>query len=288
MKMTKLTFNKTDRIIAAVTALVLIISAFLWLAPTEAHAQTQDIGGVTVNGFAARGTGSPITDGMLTGGSIGVYVTSSSSDGRFSGSNLKFIYNNDVWEPAPDQYTALFENNGDRQRIAAYYPYIPDVSLDVIAVTLPEAYDADYGQYDYLWGEYAPFTSNSATLELNHLMSKVTVTVSGGGTEASEMNVASVALIGVPRTADWRVPGDILYNFGESESIGLYCENGSYVGYALPNQAEALTLCVTLDSGSIFTATVSLDDTATPNKTECLEGGVHYRLAVNIGDGGGE
>lgn len=278
--MTKIIFNKSHKIIAAVMALVLCFSAFLWIAP-QVQAEELDISNTSVTGFTTPGTPPTITNGNLTGGSIGVFVTSTTG-GRYGADNIKWTYNNGEWEFDCDS-KVLFENNGEKQQIAAYYPYI-ETTNGKVAVTLPEAYDANYDQYDYLYGVAAPLSRNPATVKMNHLMAKVTVTVASMGNEvAGDDAVESIALADVPRTAEWTLPGATLSEYGDGELIALYGNGSSYTGYALPNGAEDLTLRITMESGRIFTATVSLDDLSTADETESLEGGVHYKLGIRVG-----
>ena len=278
--MTKIIFNKSHKIIAAVMALVLCFSAFLWIAP-QVQAEELDISDTSVTGFTTPGTPPTITNGNLTGGSIGVFVTSTTGD-RYRADNVKWTYNNGEWELDGDS-KVLFENNGEKQQIAAYYPYT-ETTNGSVAITLPEAYDANYDQYDYLYGEYAPLSSNPAIIRMEHLMAKVSVTVASMGNEvAGDDAVESIALADVPRTATWTLPGDTLSEYGDGELIDLYGNGSSYTGYALPNEAEVLTLRITMESGRIFTATVSLDDLTTSDETEGLEGGVHYKLGIRVG-----
>ena len=278
--MTKIKLNERHRIIAAVMALVLFFSAFLWIVP-QVQAEELDISNTSVTGFTTPGARTAITNGNLTGGSIGVYVTSTTDD-RYEADNVKWTYNNGEWELDGDG-KVLFEKNSEKQQIAAYYPYT-ETANGSVAVTLPEAYDVNYDQYDYLYGKYHPLSSNPATVTMNHLMAKVSVTVASMGNEvAGDDAVERIALADVPRTATWTLPGDTLSEYGDGESIDLYGNGSSYTGYALPNGAEDLTLRITMESGRIFTATVSPDDLTTADKTESLEGGVHYRIGVKLG-----
>lgn len=278
--MTKIIFNKSHKIIAAVMALVICFSAFLWIAP-QVQAEELDISDTSVTGFTTPGARTAIINDNLTGGSIGVYVRSATGD-RYRADNVKWTYNNGEWELDGDS-KVLFENNGEKQQIAAYYPYT-ETTNGSVAITLPEAYDANYDQYDYLYGEYARLSSNPAIIKMKHLMAKVTVTVASTENEvAGDDAVEGIALADVPRTATWTLPGDTLAEFGDGELIDFYGNGSSYTGYALPNEAEDLTLRITMESGRIFTATVSLDDLSTADETECLEGGVHYRIGVKLG-----
>lgn len=215
----------------------------------------------------------------LTGGSIGVYVYSTTGD-SYKGDNIKWIYNNGFWE-LDDETVVLFENNGEKQQIAAYYPYEPTEGK--VQITLPEAYGDDYDNYDYLYGDYAPLTSNPAAIKMKHLMAKVTVNVTTGTDIDAGDGVKSVELVGVPRTADWTLPDAKLSNYGTNAYIALYGKDFAYSGYALPNGAESLALRITTDSGRLFTLTALLDNAETTDDTEVLSSGIHYTVSVKVG-----
>ena len=51
----------------------------------------------------------------LTGGSIGVFVTSTTDNHRYKGDNIKWTYKNDGWE-LDDATVVLFENDGEKQQ----------------------------------------------------------------------------------------------------------------------------------------------------------------------------
>ena len=144
------------------------------------------------------------------------------------------------------------------------------------SITLPEAYDENYENFDYLYSEYAPLSSNPATIALNHLMAKVTVNIQATGTEIGADNVKSISLMNVPRTADWTLPGSTLTNYGTNANIALYVDGSSYIGYALPNEdATSLALCIEMNSERIFTATASLG--------AALASGKHYIIGMKVG-----
>ena len=216
----------------------------------------------------------------LTGGSIGVYVHSTTGD-SYKGDNIKWTYRNGFWE-LDAETVVLFENNGEKQQIAAYYPYA-EPTEDKVQITLPEAYGDDYDNYDYLYGEYAPLTSNPAAIKMKHLMAKVTVNVTTGTDIDAGDGVKSVELVGVPRTADWTLPDVTLSNYGTNADIALYGKGSAYCGYALPNEAESLALRITTDSGRLFTLTALLDNAETTDDTEVLSSGIHYTISVKVG-----
>lgn len=216
----------------------------------------------------------------LTGGSIGVYVHSTTGD-SYKGDNIKWTYRNGFWE-LDAETVVLFENNGEKQQIAAYYPYA-EPTEGKVQITLPEAYGDDYDNYDYLYGEYAPLTSNPAAIKMKHLMAKVTVNVTTGTDIDAGDGVKSVELVGVPRTADWTLPDVTLSNYGTNADIALYGKGSAYCGYALPNEAESLALRITTDSGRLFTLTALLDNAETTDDTEVLSSGIHYTISVKVG-----
>ena len=231
-------------------------------------------------GVAELTTRAIINNDNLEGGSIGVYV-SSETGGRYSGDNIKWTYNNGYWEQ-DDETVVLFENNGEKQQIAAYYPYA-EPTAGKVQITLPEAYGYDYDNYDYLYGEYAPLSSNPATIKMKHLMAKVTVNLTTGTDIDAGDGVKSVELVGVPCTADWTLPDVTLSNYGTNADIALYGKGSAYCGYALPNDAESLALRITTDSGRLFTLTALLDKTTTTDTVETLTSGTHYTISVKVG-----
>ena len=231
-------------------------------------------------GVAELTTRAAINNDRLEGGSIGVYVYSTTGD-SYKGDNIKWTYNNGYWE-LDDETVVLFENNGEKQQIAAYYPYA-EPTEGKVQITLPEAYGDDYDNYDYLYGEYAPLTSNPAAIKMKHLMAKVTVNVTTGTDIDAGDGVKSVELVGVPRTADWTLPDVTLSNYGTNAYIALYGKGSAYCGYALPNEAESLALRITTDSGRLFTLTALLDNAETTDDTEVLSSGIHYTVSVKVG-----
>ena len=231
-------------------------------------------------GVAELTTRATINNDRLEGGSIGVYVYSTTGD-SYRGDNIKWTYNNGYWE-LDDETVVLFENNGEKQKIAAYYPYA-EPTEGKVQITLPEAYGDDYDNYDYLYGEYAPLTSNPATIKMKHLMAKVTVNLTTGTDIDAGDGVKSVELVGVPRTADWTLPDVTLSNYGTNAYIALYGKVSAYCGYALPNEAESLALRITTDSDRLFTLTALLDNAETTDDTEVLSSGIHYTISVKVG-----
>ena len=234
-------------------------------------------------GVAELTTRATINNDYLEGGSIGVFVTSTTDNDRYSGNNIKWTYGNDGWK-LDDATVVLFENNGEKQQIAAYYPHNENLGADnTYSIELPEVYGADYENYDYLYADYAPLSSNPATITMNHLMAKVTISISDEGTEIGSDEVQSISLLNVPRTASWTVPTSTLSGLGTANQMTTLYANDTnddevvdhYVGYALPNAATTLGIRVTMDSGRSFAAQAPI--------TDGLASGNHYLISMKLG-----
>ena len=228
-------------------------------------------------------TRATINNDYLEGGSIGVFVTSTTNNVRYSGNNIKWTYGNDGWK-LDDATVVLYENNGEKQQIAAYYPYNENLGTgNVYSISLPEAYSEDYEDFDYLYGQYDPLSSNPAIIRLNHLMAKVTVNIQATGTEIGGDNVKSISLMNVPRSASWTVPTNDLGDLGTANQvIALYANDtnndqtvDNYVGYALPDAATSLGIRVTMSSGRSFVAQAPI--------AGGLASGSHYLISMKLG-----
>jgi len=233
-------------------------------------------------GVAELTTRATINNNNLEGGSIGVYVNSETG-GRYSGDNIKWTYGNDGWQ-LEDATVVLYEYNGEKQKIAAYYPHNENLGADnTYSIELPEVYGADYENYDYLYADYAPLSSNPATITMNHLMAKVTISISDEGTEIGSDEVQSISLLNVPRTASWTVPTSTLSGLGTANQMTTLYANDTnndqtvdnYVGYALPDAATTLGIRVTMNSGRSFAAQAPI--------TGGLASGNHYLISMKLG-----
>ena len=217
----------------------------------------------------------------LVEGSMGVFVTSTSG-GRYEGSNIKWTYNNG-WN-LDAATVVLYENDDTKQQIGAYYPYTAELTDEgKFAIELPEVFGSDYEDYDYLYADYAALGSNPVIIGMKHLLSKVTVSISTMGTEISSDAVQSISLFNVPCTASWEVPTSTLTDLGiANETTTLYANDTNddevvdhYVGYALPNAATTLGIRVTMDSGRSFAAQAPI--------TGGLASGNHYLISMKLG-----
>ena len=216
----------------------------------------------------------------LTGGSMGVFVKSDNTNPRYKGDNLEWNYNGS-WKPAGT--TVLYEADATKQTIGAYYPYTAELTDGTCAIELPETFGDDYEDYDYLYADYVAVSANPMSIQMNHLLSKVTVNVVIKESEIGINDaIKSISLSNVPRTAVWAVPTATLSGYGSAEQTVLYANDtdndeavDNYVGYALPDAATNLGLRVTMQSGRVLTAKAPISGGMT--------GSVHYKISLNVG-----
>lgn len=217
----------------------------------------------------------------LTGGSMGVFVKSENTDTRYEGDNLKWNYDGS-WKPAST--TVLYEADATKQTIGAYYPYKETLTDGKYPVELPETFDNKYEDYDYLYADHVAVSTNPMSIQMNHLLSKVTVSAVIKESEIGINDaISSISLSNVPRTAVWEVPTATLSDYGSADQVTVLYANDTdndetvdnYVGYALPNAATTLGLRVTMQSGRVLMAKAPISGGMT--------GGVHYKIGLNVG-----
>ena len=244
------------------------------------------IASVGVANLATRAT---IEDDKLVEGNIGVTITSTGNDERYTGSNVRWYGSNGVWGLVENQKVVLYEGNGESQKIYAYYPYAKDIieGTENLPVTLPEAFDSNFEGYDYLCTkEGISLSQNPVSLTLSHAFSKVSVSVNMMGTELEGDMVTEIALDNVPHNGERSATTGAIDpdKYGPANGrIALYGYDDEdydevadyYIGYALPNAATTLDLRVTMQSGRIFTAKAPISGGMTD--------GVHYLISMKVG-----
>ena len=244
------------------------------------------IASVGVANLATRAT---IEDDKLVEGNIGVTITSTGNDERYTGSNVNWYGSDGVWGLVENQKVVLYEGNGESQKIYAYYPYAKDIieGTENLPVTLPEAFGSNFEGYDYLCTkEGISLSQNPVSLTLSHAFSKVSVSVNMMGNELEGDMVTEIALDNVPHNGERSATTGAIDpdKYGPANGrIALYGYDDEdydevadyYIGYALPNAATTLDLRVTMQSGRVFTAKAPISGGMTD--------GVHYKIGLNLG-----
>jgi hypothetical protein len=240
-------------------------------------------------GVANLATRATIEDDKLVEGNIGVTITSTGNDERYTGSNVNWYGSDGVWGLVENQKVVLYEGNGESQKVYAYYPYAKDIieGTENLPVTLPEAFGSNFEGYDYLCTkEGISLSQNPVSLTLSHAFSKVSVSVNMMGTELEGDMVTEIALDNVPHNGERSATTGAIDpdKYGPANGrIALYGYDDEdydevadyYIGYALPNAATTLDLRVTMQSGRIFTAKAPISGGMTD--------GVHYLISMKVG-----
>lgn len=244
------------------------------------------IASVGVANLATRAT---IEDDKLVEGNIGVTITSTGNDERYTGSNVNWYGSYGVWGLNENQKVVLYEGNGESQKVYAYYPYAKDIieGTENLPVTLPEAFGSNFEGYDYLCTkEGISLSQNPVSLTLSHAFSKVSVSVNVMGNELEGDVVTEIALANVPLNGERSATTGAIDpdKYGPANGrIALYGYDDEdydevadyYIGYALPNAATTLDLRVVMESGRIFTAKAPISGGMTD--------GVHYKIGLILG-----
>lgn len=208
-----------------------------------------------------------ITDeGKLVDADLGLFVTSEKTDAKYKAANMKWTGDEDGnWTPTSGR--VLYEGNSSTQKAYAYSPFTDDADDGTITVDLTT-------QTDYLYAASSTaLTSSNISLNMSHCLSKVTVNVTGTGTEVvDDDKVASIAFADVPLTATWTLATDSWVN--STTNIGTISADANYSALLLP-ETESMSVIVTMNSGRVFKATASA--------TEGLASGAAYTVELKVG-----
>ncbi|MBO5014542.1 MAG: fimbrillin family protein [Bacteroidales bacterium] len=207
-----------------------------------------------------------ITDeGKLVDADLGLFVTSDKTDAKYKAANMKWTGDEDGnWTPTDGK--VLYEGTNSTQKAYAYSPFTDDADDGTITVDLTT-------QTDYLYAASSTaLTSSEISLNMSHRLSKVTVSVTGTGTEVTGESVASIAFADVPLTATWTLAADSWVN--STTNTGTISADADYSALLLPGTAS-MSVIVTMNSGRVFKATASA--------TEGLASGAAYTVELKVG-----
>lgn len=266
--------TKQFKILAALLALVLVVSCIAWNA-TKVHAL--EITGANTEGYTVVGGGT-ITDGKLTSASIGVYITNDSQDAKYSISNMKWTHDGTRWS---SESKILYEGAYSTQKISAYYPYVANYTSGGISYSLTATQTEDTMKNDdLLYAAAKDLTAAQTDLTFKHLMSKLSVNVSGLGTEITEDPAPTVSKveIGGLATAATFYPenGDFIVGSNLTGTTVAYAGGTTYDALVFPANYSTLTVTVTMSNGQVFTTTIACPAGG-------LAGGTAYTIELQVG-----
>lgn len=265
--------TKQFKITALVLALVLTVSCVLWNT-TKVHAL--EITGANTEGYTVLG-GGILADGKLTNASIGVYVTGGSAD-KHNGANIQWTHDGSRWDSDTD---VLHEGANSQQKISAYYPYIENYTSGGVTFNLTAEQSADTMKADDLLYAAATELSNARTdINFTHLMTKLNVEVTSLGSEVEDGDkINKVEISDLAKAATFYPENGTLTADTELTGYTIAYDNGTtYEALVFPTACNTITVEVTMNSGKVFTTTVSL---ATVDNQ--LEAGTQYNIKFQVG-----
>lgn len=267
--------NKIKRITSIVLCMVLCLSVFAVSNPNNEGESEKDapisISFVGYEGMIQARAGEPTP---YTGSSLWVSVasTDNSDNKKYNCSDAEWKATNGVFAPTS---TVYYTGTSGDQTLWAF-------SSDVTEWSLPESYEDGLSDSDLL---YAKTTLTSATvqnLEMQHLLSKITVKISGFGNELSSPSVDEVALtdllskVAIDRT---EVDAPIMAATDattDAETV-MYGSDGTFEALVCPSTQTTVGIgvAVTVDGvDKYFTTTASFADG--------LKSGYHYIVNLQV------
>ena len=265
--------TKQFKITALVLALVLTVTCVM-MNTTKAHAL--QITGANTEGYTVLGGGT-LADGKLTNASIGVYVTGGSAD-KYNGENIQWTHDGSGWDSKTD---VLYEGANSQQKISAYYPYIENYSSGGVTFNLTAEQSADTMKADDLLYAAATELSNARTdINFTHLMTKLNVEVTSLGSEVEDGDeINKVEISDLAKAATFYPENGTLTADNELTGSTVAYNNGTtFEALVFPTACSSVTVKVTMNSGKVFTTTVSL---ATVDYK--LDFGVQYNIKLQVG-----
>ena len=208
-----------------------------------------------------------IIEGQLVGTvdenvSMSVWITGSAD--KYNADNVEWYHNGTNWN---SNSSVLYEGY-DNQEICALSPYVSGASADGVTIT------AD-GVTDYLIATSKIVTSNSVSLTMTHALTKL-VLVPTLGTEVADDEIAKVEVQNMYASGTLNIEENSWSNQGEATATLTMANNEVLV---IPmEECESFPIMVTMNSGRVFKATISLD-----NVESELAAGTQYTITLRVG-----
>ena len=208
-----------------------------------------------------------IIEGQLIGTvdenvSMSVWITGSAD--KYNADNVEWYHNGTNWN---SNSSVLYEGY-DNQEICALSPYVSGASADGVTIT------AD-GVTDYLIATSKIVTSNSVSLTMTHALTKL-VLVPTLGTEVADDEIAKVEVQNMYASGTLNIEENWWSNQGEATATLAMTNNEVLV---IPmEECESFPIVITMNSGRVFKATISLD-----NVESELVAGTQYTITLRVG-----
>ena len=209
-----------------------------------------------------------ITEGQLVGRmeepvAMSVWVEGSAD--KYNANNVEWVHDggNDWYSNS----TMLYEGE-NKQKICALSPYVDGASAEGVTIT------AD-GVTDYLVASQTLITSNPVNIIMSHALTKL-VLVPTLGTEVADDEIAKVKVQNMYASGTLNIEENSWSNQGEATATLTMANNEVLV---IPmEECESFPIVVTMNSGRVFKATISLD-----NVESELAAGTQYTITLRVG-----
>ena len=209
-----------------------------------------------------------ITEGQLIGRkeepvAMSVWVEGSAE--KYNANNVEWVHDgsNDWYSNS----TVLYAGK-NQQKICALSPYVDGASAEGVTIT------AD-GVTDYLVASQTLITSNPVNIIMSHALTKL-VLVPTLGTEVADDEIAKVKVQNMYASGTLNIEENSWSNQGEATATLTMANNEVLV---IPmEECESFPIVVTMNSGRVFKATISLD-----NVESKLAGGTQYTITLRVG-----
>ena len=207
-----------------------------------------------------------ITEGQLVGSvdvnvSISVWVEGSAD--KYNANNVEWIHDGTNWY---SNSTVLYEGE-NKQKICALSPYVDGASAAGVTIT------AD-GMTDYLVASQTLITSNPVNICMSHALAKLVLNPTLG-TEVTGDNIATVEVQNMYTQGTLNVEEN---NWTNCTGTTAFTMTNNEVLVVPMEGCESFPIVITMKSGRVFKATISLD-----NVESKLAGGTQYTINLQIG-----
>ena len=213
-----------------------------------------------------------IADGKLVGtadenATMSIFITGG-SEAKYNATNVKWEHDGTGWD---SETSVLYEGTNSSQEICALSPYVDGASADGVTIT------AD-GVTDYLVASQTLITSNPVNIIMSHALAKLVLNPTLG-TEVTGDNIATVEVQNMYTQGTLNVEVNNWTNCTGTTAFTMNKVNGNYEVLVVPmEECESFPIVVTMNSGRVFKATISLD-----NVESELAGGTQYTIKLQIG-----
>ena len=208
-----------------------------------------------------------IIEGQLIGRmeepvAMSVWVEGSAN--KYNANNVEWVHDGTYWY---SNSTMLYEGE-NKQKICALSPYVDGASAEGVTIT------AD-GTTDYLVASQTLITSNPVNIIMSHALTKL-VLVPTLGTEVADDEIAKVKVQNMYASGTLNIEENSWSNQGEATATLTMANNEVLV---IPmEECESFPIVVTMNSGRVFKATISLD-----NVESELAAGTQYTITLRVG-----